>query len=288
MINVIYGRDAIMLAPYGEDPDIGHTDGGFTIYTLYGQYKKEKWSFLAGNFDSLVGYEGTDVTNNTNYSRSLLATFTQPGTHLGFRASYEVQENLTFKIGVNNGWDTIRDFSRDPTYEFGLAYAPIPELNLAAQAYFGEERTVSQTTDTPKGNRGLLDIVLSYQATKKLQLVANYDYGIQKNIVFSDGSVGTAVWSGIAGYVNYVFNDQWRTSFRAEIFDDNKPYRTGNQQVLKEMTLTLAYAPIKNVELRAETRRDYSNHLYFQDKSDGTPRKIQQSYALELVVSLSS
>ncbi len=40
--------------------------------------------------------------------------------------------------------------------------------------------------------------------------------------------------------------------------------------------------------VRAETRRDYSNHLYFQDKSDGTPRKIQQSYALELVVSMPS
>jgi hypothetical protein len=288
LVNIIFGRDALVFPPYGYRSDIGHTDGALTIYQLYGQYSVDNFIFMGGLLSSLVGYEGIDPTANKNFSRSFLSTFTQPGTHFGGRVTYTSSTELKLIFGLNDGWDDIRDFNRGPTYELGMAYTPNPKLSLSIQGYFGKERVNSRTISDPIGLRGLIDIICTYQLTDKLQLAANYDYGWQRKVNFN-GASGKADWSGFTGYINYGINDQWRVSLRGEIFDDNnKGYRTGSEQVLKEATITLGYSPVKNIELRAETRRDISSIASYQDKDLFYPRKFQQSYAFEVVISLPS
>src|SRR3990167_10085342 len=88
-----------------------------------------------------------------------------------------------------------------------------------------------------------------------------------------------AKWNGLAGYANYKLSDAWRTSFRAESFDDKDGFRTGvhlgtGGQKWKEYTLTLANTPAKNVELRGEVRKDSSNQSSF-NQPEGTTKKSQ-------------
>jgi len=93
--------------------------------------------------------------------------------------------------------------------------------------------------------------------------------------------VGTkAEWSGVAGYVNFKFSDQWRVALRAETFDDKHGYRTGVVQTWDEATLTLAYMPTANVELRGEVRADKSDQKSFV-QADGTTEDSQSSVGLQ-------
>ena len=200
---------------------------------------------------------------------------------MGVRGIYLANNKLKLIAGINNGWNSIRDTSRQKTVELGVDYTFNPQFSLTAQVYSGIERLILRTAVGPTGRRNLIDIVATLKATEKLTLVANYDYGMQTKAALPIGIPGKAVWQGIAAYANYHWVDQWHTSLRGEIFADQDGYQTGVRQNWRELTATLAYLPIKHVELRAETRHDFSNVNSFVDTSGTGISPNQQSYALE-------
>jgi hypothetical protein len=280
LVNVILGRDALSTAAFGYDPDIGIENIGFDVLQIYLQYAQGPILVIAGKFVTLVGTEVIDPTANTNFSRGLLFAQT-PDTHLGLRATYTLNDKLKFNLGFNDGWDNIRDFSRGVTTEWGIAYTPCAKIALSAQGYSGEERVISHTATGSKGWRNLIDLIATYNIDKHLTLAANYDYGNQKNVFVDNEEQENVFWQGLATYINYKFNDLWRFSVRTEIFEDPDGYRTGIAQTLKEITFTVGYAVIKNAELRAETRRDFSNVAAFLERDGSGASKTQQSYAVE-------
>ena len=72
-----------------------------------------------------------------------------------------------------------------------------------------------------------------------------------------------------------------RVVLRGEYFNDHDGYRTGVVQKWKEATLTVAYLPAKEWEIRAEVRADKSDQSAFL-KSDGvTSTSTQRSFGLE-------
>ena len=146
----------------------------------------------------------------------------------------------------------------------------------------GKERVGGLVNTGPEGNRNLFDLVVTFNATDKLTFIVNYDRGTQKD---DTGTVlpAKAVWSGWAGYANYQFNDQWKLSFRAETFNDKQGYRTGVVQKWSEATLTLAWLPVKAIELRAEVRRDHSNAAAFLDRDGVTGRNNNHSYGMQVL-----
>ncbi len=280
LLNVIWGRDALSTASFGYDPNIGTGNNGFDILQIYLQYAEAPITVITGKFVTLVGVEVIDPTADTNFSRGLLFAQT-PDTHTGIRGTYAWNDKLKFILGLNDGWDNIRDYSRGVTIEWGTAYTPSDKISLSAQGYSGEERITPHTATGPKGWRNLIDLITTYTVNDHLSFSANYDYGTQGNALINMGDTATAVWQGLATYANYKFNDTWRLSLRGEIFDDRNGYRTGVAQTLKELTLTLGVAPIKNVEIRFETRHDVSNVDSFFDRNGINVSHDQQSYAVE-------
>ncbi|HLQ26932.1 MAG TPA: outer membrane beta-barrel protein, partial [Acidiferrobacterales bacterium] len=127
------------------------------------------------------------------------------------------------------------------------------------------------------GMRQLFDLVASFNFTDALSVALNVDTAKQDDAIALGKS---AQWQGVAGYVNYKLNDRWRTAVRLEDFDDKDGFRTGLVQKWKEATVTLAYTPSKNVELRADLRGDKSDKNAFMQTS-GSPKDSQQSVGLE-------
>jgi hypothetical protein len=285
VFNPVLGRDANTLAPYGWDPYFGSQTFGVDPLQVYLQYKWKCLTVIAGIYNKLAGAETTDPTTDINFSRSILFGYAQPFTVMGIRGTYTLNDTLNFIAGVNNGWDSIRDTSRRKTLEFGISYRPYPVLYVTASFYSGGERVADRIATGPQSIRDLLDIVAVYKATPKLTLAANYDYANQTFAFLPGGTIASAVWQGIAGYANYAINDKWRIAARGEFFADRNGFRTGVVQNWKELTLTLGYNPIRCVELRLETRRDFSNVQAFMHKgTDGETAGLintQQSYALE-------
>lgn len=253
LVNVTLGRDADVIAAAGT----GNNDN-FDLTQAYLQYAVGGLTVIGGKYVTLSGAEVIDSTAVPNLSRSILFGYAIPFSHTGARASYKLSDAVTLIAGVNNGWDELSDPNSQKTIEVGALLAPLSSLSLSLAGYSGSE----PNADGSNGVRSLIDAVATWQATEALALVLNYDYGVQNHAL---GPTDSARWSGVAAYANYKLNDAWRTSLRAEYFNDKDGFRTGVPQRWKEATLTLAYAPLKWVDLLGEVRYDKSDKDAFAD-----------------------
>ena len=282
LVNLTLGRDADVINSYGLG--LGKKNK-FDLTQAFVQYATGPVTVIGGKFVTMAGAEVIKSPANPNFSRSILFGYAIPFAHTGVRATYAFDDAFSLMAGVNNGWDDFKDTNGAKTLELGMIYVPSKAYSLGAQVYTGKERVNGLTNSGPQGTRNLIDLVGTFNATEQLTFIVNYDYGSQKNAALAAGGNGTAKWSGVAGYVNYQINDQWRLSGRAEYFDDKDGYRTGVVQKWKEATLTVGYMPIKALELRAEVRADSSNVASFADKSGTGASKTQRSYGLQAIYS---
>ena len=296
LVDVTLGKDADTIAAYGTiDRNRGPANGvdkRADLTQAYAYYGTGPFSIIAGKYVTLAGAEVIKSAADVNYSRSILFGYAIPFTHTGIRGTYKVNDKLTLIGGVNQGWDAYKDTNTDKTIELGLGYVATDAVSFLVQGYSGKEQICNypETCITgPKGTRNLIDTVVTYKANDKLTFVVNYDNGSQENATLLNGSTGKAKWDGWAGYAQYQFTDQWRLVLRGEIFNDKDGYRTAfdptktSGQKWKEATLTLAYLPTKNIELRAELRGDKSDQNVFL-KSDGiSASKNQSSFGLEFL-----
>jgi hypothetical protein len=299
VLNLTAGKDADLIAAYKTDPNNGkgcnvvtglNADGSkcerdrFDVTQAYLQYKTGSWHLMGGKFVTLAGAEVIWSPANPNYSRSILFGYAIPFTHTGLRAHYTVNDTLTVQMGVNQGWDDIKDTNSSKGYEIGLMFNPSKMVALTAMFHGGKERVGGLVNTGAEGNRNLFDSVLTINATDKLSFIFNYDYATQDGTAgLVPSGVSKAKWSGLAGYANYAFSERWKLSFRAEYFDDKDGYRTGIVQKWKEGTLTLAWLPTKPIEVRAEVRRDRSNVASFLDKDGVTGRNNNTSYGVQFL-----
>ncbi len=288
MVNLTAGTDANVIGSAGTNI----TDQ-FDVTQAYVHFAKGGLMAIAGKYVTLSGAEVIKSPSNTNFSRSILFGYAIPFTHTGVRAYYTPGGSAvapdgkwTFIAGLNNGWDvqseskqaaaTDGGLADEKTIELGVSGNPAKSVFLAAVYYSGNESAGAAQT----GKRNLLDVVATFTVTDNLSFVLNYDKAEQDKALA--GGV-KAKWNGIAGYVNYKLSDAWRVSFRTESFDDKNGFKTGVTQKWKESTLTLANTPAKNVELRAEVRRDSSDKSSFNEPGNATNKKSQQSAALEAI-----
>lgn len=305
LLNVIAGKDADVIAPYKTSPQKGklcnvvtgvNADGSscnrdrFDVTQAFLQYAVGSWTFMGGKYVTLAGAEVINTPTDTNFSRSILFGYAIPFTHTGARATYALSDTLTLMGGINQGWDDIKNTNSAYTGELGVLWSPSKMFSLAAQTYIGKERAAGLTKDELpaafqlEGQRKLLDLVATVNATDKLTFVLNYDIASQANTVnVTPTAASKSKWEGLAGYAIYQISEQWRLSARAEYFNDKQGYRTGVVQKWKEATLTLAWLPIKAVELRGEVRRDRSNVASFLDSDGLTAQDNVTSYGLQVL-----
>lgn len=290
LVDVMVGKDADIIASYGMiDKNTGPGAGEDQIFDLtqaYLNYTAGPLMVMGGKFNTLAGLEVIKNTGNTNISRSILFGYAIPFTHTGVRATYKISDMVSVTAGINNGWDTFEDTNSEKTGELGIALTPSKQFSLLVQGYSGEEQITNYPLSTVSGLRNLIDVVATFNATEKLSFAINADYGMQEEALLPSGRNGDATWYGVAGYMNYQFTDQWRTSLRGEFFCDEDGYRTAmapsetEGQEQKEVTLTVAYIPLQNAELRAELRHDFSDQDVFL-KANGSREDHQNSVALE-------
>lgn len=299
VVNLTIGKDADLIASYKTDPNDGrgcnvvtglNADGSkcdrdrFDVTQAYLQYKTGPWHLMVGKFVTLAGAEVIWSPSNPNFSRSILFGYAIPFTHTGLRAHYAFSDALTLQAGINQGWDDIKDTNSSKSYELGLLWNPTKTVALTAMFHGGKERVGGLVNAGPEGNRNLFDTVLTLNATDKLTFVLNYDRGTQNGTAgLVPSGAARAKWSGLAGYANYQISDRWKLSLRGEYFDDEDGYRTGIVQKWKEATLTLAWLPTREIELRAEARRDRSNVASFLDRDGVTGRNTNRSLAVQFL-----
>jgi Putative beta-barrel porin-2, OmpL-like. bbp2 len=259
LVDAFAGEDARLL----NAAESGSGDHSvFDIRQAFLQYAAGPLTVIAGKYVTLAGAEVINPTQNTNFSRSLIFTWSEPLTHTGVRATWALADTFSLIAGINNGWNVTSTSYGSKTGELGLAWAPNKIFSLATQAYLGKMLPYD-------GERALVDVVATYNATSALTFILNFDWDQQQF-----PTAPSASWNGAALYVNYAFNDRWRLSARAEYLDDKDGFNFGGTgQTLREGTLTVGYTPVKNFELRIEGRYDRAQDeiLYRSNPSAANP-----------------
>jgi hypothetical protein len=280
LVNFTVGSDAQVIHSIPEAAGPGSSM--FDVTQGYLSYSQGALTLIGGKFTTLAGTEVIASTGNNNISRSILFGAI-PFTHTGFRASYAPSDTVTIYGGLNNGWDQMQDTNRQKTLEIGATFNPVKPLTMTISGYFGNENT-SPGGAIPNGERDLIDFVLNYIASNSLS------FGLEALTFKQDVPGGTsAKYQGLALYGSSMLNQQWRVSARGEYFDDKNGGRfntvdpaTGGALGVKyyEATLTLAYLPNKDVELRTEVRGDKAKEAVYVD-SDGSTKKSLLTFGLQ-------
>ena len=298
-VDLDYGQDAKVIHANG----LGNPGDEFDLEQAYAQIIvpltlpfMDTLGFKAGKFVTLQGAEVIESVNNWNFSRSFMFGYAIPFTHTGVRAYYKPFANVPLEayIGIINGWDDVVDNNRAKSIEGQIAYAPFDKLSFTIGGVFGPERA-----DSNKDFRNLIDFVATYQATDRLTLKANYDYGWERNGATALPTSGTvltytglqnknAFWQGIALYAKYDIFDWWSLAGRVEYFNDMNGIRTGvyvNNGIddldLFEYTLTSEFKIFKNFIARLEYRYDKASGQVFG--MDKVSANYQNTFAGEII-----
>jgi len=286
LVNVTIGKDAQVIHSFPEATVNGAgvpTGSMFDITQAYLQYAGGPLTVIGGKFTTLHGTEVIASTGNTNVSRSILFG-SVPFTHTGLRATWAVSDTISLIAGVNNGWDQLTDSNRAKTLELGATFNPIKPLNIAISGYSGKETTTPIPTPAQaEGTRTSANLVASYAFTDAFSLGLEY-LSVSQDKVLANG--GKAKYSGYAGYLTYMVTPKWRGVLRLESFDDHDGFRFNTVGLAKaqtkytEGTVTAAYLPADNFELRAEAREDKADQAVFLGYS-GSTSKTLMSVALQ-------
>ncbi len=230
----------------------------------------------AGKMVTLAGAEVIENPSNWNASRSILFGFAIPFTHTGVRAAYQLNDQWKVTTGLNNGWDNQVDTNNAKAIEAQIAWTPNDEWYATLTSI-----TSPETAGRDARRRWLVDGVVGWNATDKLSVMANADFGRDRIITGTSGPGGTGTalsgaledvhWHGYALYAKYAVNDKLTLVWRGEIFVDKSQFRlsglTGPEDIYWESTWGVDYRLYKDLLTRWEIRYDKADAQVFK----GTP-----------------
>ena len=279
--DLYFGSDAEVITPNGSARD------QFDLEQAYIQLKPDgfklpigNWQWIKiGKFVTMHGSEVIEAKDNWNFSRGLLFGYAIPFTHTGIRAGYQLSDSLAGYLGVNNGWDNVKDNNRGKSVEAALGWTASDKLSFNLAGMFGPEQATNNHSQ-----RALIDFITTYKPHPKWTLMLNVDYAHEEDGVTA-GKDGE--WSGIAGYLKYDLNDKISLVSRTEFFSDPQGLRltAGNPQDIWETTFTFEVRPYKNFITRLEYRYDESSSNIFSPHTPPKSSDHQDTISLEAIYS---
>jgi hypothetical protein len=225
-----------------------------------------KSTFDFGKFTTWAGAEVIEAKDNPMYSRSMLF-LTGPYTHTGARFQGEVNDLLTVKVALVNGWETINDNNNNKSFAVSLALTLPSKTAISVTTYQGKE------TGKSSDWRQFYDLVVAQQVGKQLTL----------NLNSALGTEGDGTWYGASLFGVYTPVDSLKLTLRGEYFSDNKGLRTGfvdssgNGAPLSIAagTLTVGVPMTEHGELRLEGRFDSADKEFFVGGTSKTQATAQ-------------
>jgi hypothetical protein len=233
------------------------------IFQAYGTYIAPVGQGLRldfGKWASGLGLENNYTKDSMNYSRSYWFNFL-PYYHMGLRATYPLTQKLSATYWLVNGANQTEDFNDFKSQAVLLNYTPVSNLVLNVNYYNGQEQRRT-ATGTPDGRTHYLNSYFTWNASKRLTLVGEGNYAIQR--IRSNGAPERV--TGGTGYAQYRFTPRFNVAGRFAYLSDRSGWFTGTRQWLRDFTATATYDVVPGFQMRWEVRRDWSNQPFFLDE----------------------
>jgi hypothetical protein len=210
-----------------------------------------------GKFNTLVGSEVNEPWSNPTYSRSLIYGFAQPATHTGGLATYAFTDKIALTLGGIVGWDVVTDNNKSTSFIGQVALTPDPKFNFFVTGIYGPE--MKENNHDP---RSLLDLVAVVKPIDPLQLITNFDWGVESSGSIDGSGEDSAFW-GIHETFVYSITPKIDAVFRGEWFEDAGGARTGQTQRIWDLTVDGKYKLTDYMYVRVEYRHAESDHKPF-------------------------
>jgi len=276
--DLFFGQDAEVITPAGSTRDQFDLQQAYITLKPPLNFKLPigNWEWIKiGKFVTMHGAEVIEAKDNWNFTRSLLFGYAIPFTHTGIRAGYQFFDGLKGYVGINNGWDNVKDNNKSKSAEGALAWAASDKLSFNLAGMYGPEQASNDHSQ-----RGLIDFLVTYKPFDKWTVMLNADYGHEEDVIAA-GKDGA--WSGVAGYLRYDPLSWMSLISRTEFMSDRQGLRivSGTNQDVWEQTLTLELRPYKDLITRLEYRHDESSSPLFTDNQ--SPSSHQDTIGLEVI-----
>jgi hypothetical protein len=269
------------------------------VFQAYGSYVIPAGTGLQldfGKFASALGFENNYTKDQINYSRSYFFTFL-PFYHFGFRTTYPVSDRLSLTYWLVNGAQQSEDFNGFKSQAAIVTIKPASSISWNINYYVGREaRDLNPTLNpgipalpTPPGlsvdavsplDRSRLHIFDTYASWTRGRVLLG---GEADYVALRPESGVTSTVKGGAAYAQYSFSAQVQVAARYAYFGDRSGLFSGVQQTLHDVTATATYQASDGMMLRAEWRRDSSDHDFFLGPSLDDRRASQQTATAGLV-----
>ncbi|SMP51371.1 Putative beta-barrel porin-2, OmpL-like. bbp2 [Neorhodopirellula lusitana] len=248
-IDYVYGTDSQDTQAFGLDnghwdtdwdngPDYGHA-----LPQVYGEAGYGDLSVKVGHFFTIIGYEVVGAPDNFFYSHAYTMYNSEPFTHTGALATWNIGDDITAYGGYTFGWDS--GFEDNGDSFLGGVSANLTDHVTVTYA------TTGGRFNEESAERGYMhSIVTDVTLTDKLQYVG------QSDLLTTEDAVGNTIRDtiGYNNYLIYTVNDNlafgsrmewWNAEFGGEDFD------------IYELTLGVNIKPHANVLIRPEIRWDW-------------------------------
>lgn len=254
--DVMYGTDAVKTQAFGNpagswDFQNGMDYGayGWAIPQAYGELAKESLSIKFGHFFTLVGYEVVTAPDNFFYSHAYTMFNSEPFTHTGAIASYDVNDTTTLHGGWTLGWDTgFNQLNGGSNYLGGFSRQLNDDLKFTYIATAGEFGW--------RGNGYSHSMVFDKAVTE------NLNYIVQSDLLSTDTAGGNNNEVGLNQYLLYTISDVLRAGTRVEWW---KSDRTGTSLSTYSVTGGFNITPGDNLIIRPEVRYNWGADLLGAD-----------------------
>ncbi len=257
--DLMYGLDAQDTQAFGEPAPVDHWDNewdqgnyGWALPQLYVEVAYKDLSIKAGHFFTLIGYEVVTAPDNFFYSHAYTMYNSEPFTHSGALATYNVNDEITVYGGWTAGWDTGFDrYSDVDTTPGGVNVTDQSKgSNFLGGISVAVTENLSVTYITTIGDFGIRGEGYAHSVVADLTFLENFNYVFQTDLVETNLKAGPNHQYSLNNYLFYTVNDCLKFGTRMEMWKNG-----GESQY--EWTLGLNYKPTANLVIRPEIRHDW-------------------------------
>jgi hypothetical protein len=274
-VDLMFGDDGGVLGGYRFNTPGYNSDDFVYVQEMYASYNWSDVVFKFGKWETLLGSEVIDPVANRNVTQGLLFTYAIPLVHSGLLASGKITEEIGWALAGVNGWNNATDLNDNKGVLGQLSFASGP-FTTAMSTYYGSDGNTGfagQDVQSFNTDRAVvIDWTATVTATDALTFWWNVDWGMQDDVVFTDGpqtigSTENAQWYGVALGTQYAFNEKTTLAVPGEWFRDSDGYRMfpGEDTNAYSLTGTLGYKLTPNLITRLEVRMDEYNTDNFND-----------------------
>jgi hypothetical protein len=205
----------------------------------------------AGVLPSHIGFESAISSENLTLTRSLLAE-NSPYFLTGAKLTFKPNEKCEFAGLMVNGWQRIQRLQGNSFPSFGtqINYSPSKKLNLNWSVFLGTD-----VPDSVRKIRYFNNFYGVFQPNEKLNFIFGFDLGMQQQMKHSSQY---DFWLTPVFIGQYVLNKVWKTSIRAEYYQDETGIiistNTPNGFKTFGTSVNLDYSPTEKLVCRFEAR----------------------------------